>query len=269
MRPLARSTRPPRARGLSAVLAASAVALTACGSGGPQAGQPQQPDQQPRTLTVLAAASLKEPFNELAAQYSAQHPGVRVQFDFEGSSTLVQQIKQGRQADVFASANTKNMDKVAQAGLGAGQPQTFTTNRLTIAVPPGRADGIRSFADLAAPGRKVVVCAPQVPCGSATKEVEEATGTRLNPVSEENDVKSVLHKVTAGEADAGLVYVSDAKSAGNAVQTVDFPESQRAVNTYPEVALKDAPQPQLAADWMSLVQGPAGRDVLTRHGFGA
>lgn len=267
MRPLSRyGTRPTNlARWLPAVVASLAAALTACGgSGGSQAAPPPQK----KTLTVLAAASLTEPFHELAAQYTAQHPDVDVKFDFEGSSTLVQQIKQGRKADVFASADTKNMDKVAQAGLGADRPQTFATNRLTIAVPPGKADGIHSFADLAAPGRKVVVCAQQVPCGSATQEVERATGVRLQPVSEENDVKSVLHKVTAGEADAGLVYVSDAKSAGDSVQAVDFPEAQQAVNTYPEVVLKDAPQPQLAADWTAFAQGPAGKDALSRHGFG-
>ena len=247
------------------------VALTACGSGGDQTGQPDQPDQpgQPRAVTVLAAASLTEPYQELAAQFQAQHPGVQVKFDFEGSSTLVQQIKQGRRADVFASANAKNMDKVVREGLNAGPPRTFTTNKLTIAVPPGRGGDVRSFADLAGTGRKVVVCAPQVPCGSATEKVERATGAQLRPVSEENDVKSVLHKVAAGEADAGLVYVSDAKSAGGQVRSVDFPEAGAAVNSYPQVALKDAPQPQLAQDWESFVQGPAGQAVLARHGFGA
>jgi molybdate transport system substrate-binding protein len=267
MRPL-RTTRPSSwARTAPAALAALLAALTACSSGGDQQSQPQP--GQPRTLTVLAAASLTEPYQELAGQFQAQHPGVQVKFDFEGSSTLVQQIKQGRKADVFASADTKNMDKVVQAGLNAGPPQTFTTNKLTIAVPAGRGGDIHTFADLAKPEHKVVVCAPQVPCGSATQKIEQATGTQLRPVSEENDVKSVLHKVTAGEADAGLVYVSDAKSAGDKVQSVDFPEAAKAVNSYPEVALKDAPQPQLAQDWESFVQGPAGQAALAQHGFGA
>lgn len=192
----------------------------------------------------------------------AQHPDGRVQFDSEGSSTLVQQIQRSRQADVFASADTQNMDKVV---LAESPPWVFTTNRLTIVTPPGRAGGIHSLTDLVTPGRKVVVCAPQVPCGSATKKVEQASGTQLHPVSEENDVESVLRKVAAGEADAGLVYVSDAHSS---VETIDFPESQRPINTYPQVTLKNAPKPQLAADWKALLQSPAGRDVLTRHGFG-
>lgn len=250
---------------LVAMLAGLAL-LAGCAQGGSKPAQAGAPPQQ-RTLTVLAAASLTESFNELAGQFSAQHPGVKVQYDFEGSSTLVQQINQGRPADVFASADTESMDKVS--GAVSGKPATFATNRLTIAVPPGNPAHLSGFGDLAAAGRTVVVCAPQVPCGSATQKVEQLTGVQLHPVSEENDVKSVLQKVSAGAADAGLVYVTDAKSAGNKVQAVDFPESQQAINTYPIAALKDAPQADLAAQFVSFVTGPTGRQVLAKYGFGA
>lgn len=247
----------PKAFG--AVLAAVLVLAAGC-------GRPAGSEQ--RTLTVLAAASLTESFQELGARYEAEHPGVRVRFDFQGSSTLAEQIKQGRQADVFASANAKNMDKVTELGAAEGEPRTFATNQLTIAVPAENPGHVTSLADLGAPGRKVVTCAPKVPCGSATEKVERAAGLPLQPVSEENDVKSVLRKVAVGEADAGLVYVSDARSAGPAVRSVDFPESGQAINTYPAVALGDAPEPELAADWMQLLDGPGGRQVLAKHGFG-
>lgn len=246
------------------MIAAAAAALVLLGGCGAQGGsQPRQ-----RTLTVLAAASLTESFDELGKRFTAEHPDVHVQFDYQGSSTLAEQIKQGRRADVFVSADPKNMDKVVTAGGVAGKPETLATNVLTIAVPPGNPAGIKSFRDLAAPGRTVVVCAPQVPCGSATREVEQSSGVRLHPVSEENDVKSVLRKVTAGEADAGLVYVTDAKSAGPKAQAVDFPEAQQAVNAYPIATLKDAPEPQLAAEFEAFVRGPVGHEVLSQHGFG-
>jgi molybdate transport system substrate-binding protein len=232
------------------------VLLAGCG----QAGAPPQ-----RSLTVLAASSLTESFEELGNRFTAEHPDVRVQFDYQGSSTLAEQIKQGRQADVFASADTKNMDKVRDL---VGTPETFATNRLTIVVPPGNPAGITSLADLAAPGRTVVVCAPQVPCGAATQEVTRISGTQLKPVSEEDDVKSVLQKVVAGEADAGLVYVTDAQAAGEQVQEVDFPESQQVINTYPIATIKAAPQPQLAAEFMAFARGPVGREILAKHGFG-
>ncbi|GAA0511520.1 molybdate-binding protein [Saccharopolyspora subtropica] len=239
------------------VCAVLALALLAgCGQAG---------SQQQRTVTVLAAASLTESFDELGTRFTAAHPDVRVQFDYQGSATLAEQIRQGRRADVFASADTKNMDKVRDL---VGTPETLATNRLTIVVPPGNPAGIASLADLAAPGRTVVVCAPQVPCGSATRKVAQAANVRLQPVSEENDVKSVLHKVIAGEADAGLGYVTDARAAGSQVQSVDFAESAQAINTYPIATIADAPEPQLAAEFMAFVRGPVGREVLARHGFG-
>ncbi|MBB5153824.1 molybdate transport system substrate-binding protein [Saccharopolyspora phatthalungensis] len=234
------------------------LVLAGCGQSQPQS-QPQH------MLTVLAAASLTESFNELGTRFSQQHPDVHVQFDYQGSSTLAEQIKQGRAADVFASADTKNMDKVRDL---VGTSETLATNKLTIVVPPGNPAKIASLADLAASGRTVVVCAPQVPCGSATQKVSQASGAQLKPVSEEDDVKSVLQKVVAGEADAGLVYVTDARAAGAQVQAVDFPEAAKAINTYPIATINAAPEKQLAAEFMAFVRGPVGREVLAKHGFG-
>jgi molybdate transport system substrate-binding protein len=244
--------------GIMVVALLAPALLVACGQTGAQTPQ--------RTLTVLGAASLTEAFQELAARFSAEHPDARVQFDFQGSATLAEQINQGRRADLFASADTKNMDKVAASV--AGKPETLVTNRLTIAVPAGNPAHITSLADLAAPGRSVVLCAPQVPCGAAAGKVEQAGGVRVRPVSEEDDVKSVLRKVAAREADAGLVYVTDARSAGDKVQAVDFPEAQQAINSYPVATLRDAPEPELAAQFLAFVRGPVGRDVLTKYGFG-
>ncbi|MFR9728602.1 molybdate ABC transporter substrate-binding protein [Saccharopolyspora sp. MS10] len=250
-----------RKTGVVAALIGSALVLAGCSGGG--AEEPR------RTVTVLAAASLTESFDELAGRFEAENPGVDVRLDYAGSSTLVEQLIQGRGADVFASANTANMDKAAEAGVTAGEPRVFATNELTIAVPKGNPDRIGSLADLAAPGRLVVRCAPEVPCGAAARTVEQAAGVHPRVVSEENDVKSVLRKVAAGEADAGLVYVTDVRSAKDQVQAVDFPEARRAVNDYPIVQLKDAPEPELATRFLDYVHGPAGADVLAAHGFGA
>nr|WP_307849868.1 molybdate ABC transporter substrate-binding protein [Saccharopolyspora sp. HNM0986] len=228
----------------------------------------QEQPQGERTVTVLAAASLTESFDQLGQRFSAENPGVRVQFDYAGSSTLAEQLKQGRQADLFASADTKNMTKATSAGVAAGEPQTFATNKLTIAVPKGNPGNIRSLADLNAPGRDVVQCAPQVPCGAAAQTAERAAGVQVRAASEENDVKSVLRKVTAGEADAGLVYVSDAKAAAGQVDSVEFPAADAAINDYPIVPVKGAAEPELAAKFLEFVRGPAGAEVLGQHGFG-
>src|SRR6478609_10624562 len=170
------------------------------------------------TLTVYAAASLTSTFEEIGQRFEAEHDGVRVEFSFGGSSDLVAQIQQGAPADVFASADSANMDKLTAEDLQAADPEDFATNTLEIAVPPDNPAGVASFADLAEDGINVVVCAPEVPCGAATVKVEEATGVDIRPVSEEQSVTDVLAKVTSGEADAGLVYVTDVLAAGADVQ---------------------------------------------------
>lgn len=243
-------------RKLCVVLALLLVA--GCGASGASGG---------RTLTVLAAASLTDVFTTMATRFEGDHPGVDVKLSFAGSSALAQQLANGATADVFASADEDNMAKVTSAGLASGTPATFATNRLRIAVPADNPAGITSFADLARDGVVVVVCAPQVPCGAATEKVERAAGVTLTPVSEEQDVKSVLTKVRTGEADAGLVYVTDVKAAGGEVTGIDFPEAGEAVNFYPITVLKDAPEADLAEEFVSLVRGAWGRSELEKAGF--
>ena len=235
--------------------ASSAPAPAPAGSGG-------------GTLTVYAAASLTESFNALGKQFESAHPGVSVKFDFEGSSALVQKLDNGAKADVFASADQTNMDKAVQGGVIDGQPTVFATNKLTIAVAKGNPKGIKSFADLAKSGLTVVVCAQQVPCGSATQKVEKNTGVTLKPASEEQDVKQVLAKVQSGDADAGLVYVTDATSAAGKVDKVDFSDAAGAINNYPIAVVKDAPQAALAKEFTDFVLGAPGKDELTKIGFG-
>jgi len=220
------------------------------------------------TLTVYAAASLTESFTDLSKQFEAKHPGVSVKFSFAGSSTLVQQLTNGAKADVFASADQTNMDKAVQGGVIDGLAAPFATNKLTIAVAPGNPKGIKSFADLNRSGLTVVTCAAQVPCGSAAKKVEQSTGVTLKPASEESDVKQVLAKVQSGDADAGLVYVTDAKSAGGKVQGVDFPEASGAINTYPIAIVKGSAEAELAKEFEDFVKGPEGKAELNKVGFG-
>jgi molybdate transport system substrate-binding protein len=218
-------------------------------------------------IIVFAAASLKKTFTDIGEQFKTDNPGSSVEFSFAGSSDLVTQLTQGAPADVFASADTKNMDKAAQAGLLAGDPVNFASNTLTIAVAPGNPKKIASFKDLTQQGLNVVVCAPQVPCGSATQKVEESTGVTLNPVSEESSVTDVLNKVTTGEADAGIVYVTDAIGAGDKVAAVAFPEAAGAINTYPIAVLKGSKLPEVARKFVDLVTGESGQKVLNAAGF--
>ncbi|CAN3128653.1 Molybdate-binding protein [Mycobacterium sp. smrl_JER01] len=218
-------------------------------------------------LTVFAAASLTSTFTELGELFENAYPGTTVTFNFAGSSDLVAQLSQGAPADVFASADTANMIKAVDADLVAGDPVDFAANTLTIVTPPENPRGIATFADLAVPGTQLVVCAPQVPCGSATERIEEATGVTLSPVSEESAVTDVLGKITSGQADAGLVYVTDAAAAGAKVRSIPFPESAEAVNTYPIATLDGSTNPTAAQQFVALVTGPQGHEVLSAAGF--
>jgi molybdate transport system substrate-binding protein len=223
-----------------------------------------------RTLTVFAAASLTESFNALGKTFEGSHPGVKVRFNFGGSSTLAQQIVQGAPADVFAAASPATMKPVTDDGsVSAGGTPVFARNRLVIAVPKDDPGQVRGLRDLARPGLKVVLCAERVPCGAAAGKALDAAGVQVRAVSQEQDVKAVLTKVGMGEADAGLVYRSDAKAAAGRVRGIEFPESAQAINDYPIAVLARAPQPGLAGEFVGLVRSAQGRAVLTRAGFEA
>jgi molybdate transport system substrate-binding protein len=250
--------------------AAVLVALLAgCAGGTGGGGSAAPPAPEERTLTVFAAASLTEVFDELEPRYEQVHPGVDVVFNYGASSDLAQQIVNGAPADLFAAANTSTMTTVSDAGLLDGGSSVFATNVLEIVTPPGNPAGIASFADLARPGLKVVVCAPQVPCGAAADKIEQAIGVTLNPVSEEPDVKSTLGKVTTGNADAGLVYATDVHAAGDDVEGIEFPEATLSVNSYPIAVIAKAPAADLARAFQELVTGAEGRAVLGSAGFGS
>ncbi|WP_456847369.1 molybdate ABC transporter substrate-binding protein [Cellulomonas sp. P5_C6] len=261
-----------------ALLGAGAVllALVGCSSGTPEAQPTPTVSAAPELtgeLTVFAAASLQGAFDALAAEFAAQHPGVTVHpTTYDGSSTLATQLVGGASADVFASADQKNMTTVTDAGLAEGTPMVFTTNTLQIVVAPGNPKKIASLADLAAlstSGGKVVICAAEVPCGSAAHTVLDGAGLTLTPVSEEQNVKAVLTKVQTGDADAGLVYRTDVQAAGGTVEGVEFPEAATAVNTYPVVVLKTASSTDVAQAFVDLVLSDKGQTILTGMGFSA
>ncbi|MCF7552887.1 molybdate ABC transporter substrate-binding protein [Pseudonocardia sp. WMMC193] len=248
------------------IAGAALVALAACSSPS-QSASTEQPAES-RTLTVFAAASLTESFNALEQTFEQQNPGVDVVLSYGGSSDLAQQIVNGAPADVFAAASDSTMKTVTDAQLTAAAPTIFATNVLQIATAPGNPKGVAAFADLAKPDLKTVVCAPQVPCGAATAKIEQSTGVDIPAVSEEPDVKSVLAKVSTGNADAGLVYVTDVNASKGQVQGVSFPESSAAKTNYPIAVVKNAPQAELAQKWVALVEGQDGANVLGAQGFG-
>ncbi|GAA3342834.1 molybdate ABC transporter substrate-binding protein [Curtobacterium pusillum] len=220
-------------------------------------------------ITVFAAASLQQTFTTLGDQYEAAHPGTTITFSFAGSSDLVTQIRNGAPADVFASADEANMDKIVKTDVAAGSPKDFATNVLEIAVAPGNPKKITDLDDLTSSDVQLVTCAAPVPCGAATAKVEQATGINLSPVSEEQSVTDVLGKVESGQADAGLVYVTDVQGADGKVDGVPFDASSKAVNTYPIGVLKGASNPDLAKAFTAYVRSDAGRKVLAAAGFGA
>ncbi|MFC4123923.1 molybdate ABC transporter substrate-binding protein [Nocardia rhizosphaerae] len=238
-------------------LGVALVLLTATGCGSGESGP---------SLTVFAAASLKHVFTGLEREFEAADPGVDVRFSFAGSSDLAAQLIAGAPADVFAAADQPTMDKVVASGRITAAPLTFATNVLTLVTAPGNPKGINGIDDLA--DAAVVVCAPQVPCGRATGKVAAAAGVTLAPVSEESSVTDVLTKVTSGQADAGIVYVTDAAGAGDKVESVPIPQASAAVNTYPIAVVDDSGQAEAARRFTEFVTGPAGRAALAAAGFG-
>ena len=267
--------RPPLRRlaaGLVAVV--TAATLTACGSSGSAGSAGSTPatatpsgSRVGGTVTVFAAASLKEAFTTLGRQFEEEHPGTRVAFSFGPSSGLAQQITQGAPADVFASASPKNMDQVVQAGE-ALSPRTFATNRMEIAVPPSNPAGVTGVKDLARAGVKVALCQGQVPCGVTAATVFRKAGVAVTPVTQEVDVKSVLAKVSLGEVDAGVVYVTDIRSASGKVKGIEIPADVNASTAYPIASLAHAPNKAAAQAFTAFVLSGTGRAVLTADGFG-
>jgi len=243
------------------------LALAGCGSDD-ASGAGGGGAKETGTLNVLAAASLTETFTTLAKDFEADHPGVDVKLAFDSSATLAEQVTQGAPADVLATADEDTMQTVVDADGTEGDPTVFATNHLQLVVPPDNPAGITKFSDIDKPGVKYVVCVVTAPCGKLAGKVLDANGITAKPASEEVDVKAVLSKVELDEADAGLVYATDAVAGGDKVKAVDIPTSDENLNTYPIAALSDAEKPQLAQDWVDLVTGPEGQRVLADAGFG-
>lgn len=261
--------RPFAALALAATVALGLAACTAPDAGSGASAPAGSGTEGPTgSITVFAAASLQQTFTTLGKEYEQAHPGASIRFSFAGSSDLVSQIQNGAPADVFASADEANMAKLSSDDLASGSPRDFATNVLEIAVAPGNPKGITDLDDLTAPGVQLVTCAAPVPCGAATAKVESASGVDLEPVSEEQSVTDVLGKVESGQADAGLVYVTDVRGAGGKVDGVPFDESGKAVNTYPIGVLRESEDPELAQAFSEYVRSAAGQRVLADAGFG-
>lgn len=247
----------------TAVVVVGVLGLVGCGGETPAASGSSPGGSISGTVTVFAAASLTGTFTQLGKDFEAAHPGVKVVFNFAGSSALAQQLNQGAPADVFASAAPKNMDQVTDKGT----PVTFARNRLEIAVPKGNPGRITGLADFADADRKLALCAEQVPCGAAAKKVFESAGITPQPDSLEQDVKAALTKVSLGEVDAALVYRTDVLAAKGKVEGIPFPEASKAVNDYPIATLPKAPNPTAAKAFVELVLSPPGQTILTKAGF--
>jgi molybdate transport system substrate-binding protein len=239
----------------------------ACGGGqAEQAGQTGQADEDGgRGLTVLAAASLTDVFQSLQEPYKVLHPSVEITYSFGSSSTLVEQVKQGVEAGLVATADEKTMGELVRAEQLEERPQVFALNSLTIIVEQGNPLNVQGLSDLAREDLKVVLAAEEVPAGAYARQSLDAANVDVKPVSLEEDVKAVVSKVSLGEADAGIVYVTDAKAAGDAVDSVPIPEDDNVVARYPIVALDD--DDKHSEDFIALVLSEDGRKALAEAGF--
>lgn len=217
-------------------------------------------------ITVFAASSLTEVFGEIRAAYVAAYPGAKVDFSFGASSELVAQINQGAPADVVAAADGESMGRLEPGTNGA--PANFATNRLQIIVAPGNPKGVSALADLARPDLVFVSAAPAVPIGRYTQQVLAAAGVTTAPKSLEANVKGIVNKVVLGEADAGIVYVTDVLAVGSKALGVDIPGPVNVVATYPIAVPATSGHPDAAARFVAFVRSPAGQAILARFGFG-
>ena len=267
-----------RARATALVaLASTALASTVLAGCGSDSGPAADGDGS-RELTVLAAASLTGTFTTLARTFEDDHPGVTVTLAFDSSATLAEQVSQGAPADVLATADELTMQRVVDTGATAAGPEVFATNRLALVVPRDNPAAIAAFADIDDPGVDYVVCVDSAPCGALSQVVLDEQGITNHPASEEVDVKAVLSKVELDEADAGIVYETDAVASEDTVasgdtedtvQTIKIPASADALNRYPIAALGEASDPELAQAWIDLVLSVEGQAVLGKAGFGA
>lgn len=247
------------------VLGVAAVLVAACGSS-PSTASPS-PTPLSGSIAVFAAASLTASFNALGTSFQTANPGVTVKFNYAGSPTLVTQIEQGAPADVFASADTTNMDKLTADGFTSGSSQVFAHNQLEIVVAPGNPKGITGLADLAKPGLIYITEAPTVPAGKYSLQALASAGVKVTPKSLETSVTAVLTKIETGDADAGIVYTTDVSAAGKKVSGVEIPAANNVIATYPLVAVKGTANLVVANAFMAYVLSATGQSTLKTFGF--
>ena len=242
----------------------SCLFLAACGG---SSGDDPASSSLGGDLLVSAAASLTDAFANVETAFETDNPGVDVLLNLGPSSGLREQILEGAPADVFASANTSNMDQVAEAGEVAGDPEIFVTNLLQIAVPPGNPAGVTGLVDLANEDLLIGMCAEDVPCGDFGRTALENAGVTPAIDTNEPDVRALLTKIEAGELDAGITYVTDVASTAGAVEGVDIPAEFNVVADYPIATLVNAPNPDAAAAFVAFVLSPEGQTILNSYGF--
>jgi molybdate transport system substrate-binding protein len=254
----------------SALAACSSASSTPGAASSPSAGSPATSAGPSASLsgsiTVFAAASLKEAFTTIGRQFEAAHPGVTVTFSFGASSSLATQIINGAPADVFASASPKNMQQIVTAG-DASNLADFAKNVMEVAVPPSNPAHVTSVNDLAKSSVKVALCQPQVPCGATAAKVFKKAKITVTPVTLQPDVKSVLTQVELGNVDAGVVYVTDVHAAGTKVTGIPIPAGVNASTEYPIATVSHSGNLSLAQAFVAYVLSPAGQAVLTAHEF--
>ncbi|HEY0518179.1 MAG TPA: molybdate ABC transporter substrate-binding protein [Ilumatobacteraceae bacterium] len=218
-------------------------------------------------VVVFAASSLTEAFTEMATAFKVDNPDANVTFNFAGSGDLVTQISQGAPADVFVSADDSNMKKLTDAGENVGEPVSIAKNTMEIIVEKGNPKGITGVADLAKPDLIVVLCAETVPCGKNAAAVLKNAGVTASPKSLEDKVKGVVTKVAAGEADAGIVFVTDVNAAKDTAAGVEIPADINVISNYPMVVTKEATNATAAQAFINFVAGDAGQAILAKYGF--
>lgn len=221
------------------------------------------------SVTVFAAASLTTALQEVNDDvFLKEHPGTEVTFNFDGSQNLVNGINQGQPADILLTADQKNMTKATENG-DVGPDVSYATNTLVMVTPADNPADVKEFTTDGLAGKKLVICAPEVPCGNATKTLAEQNGVELNPVSKEQNVKDVQAKITAGEGDVGLTYKTDAMNAGAKVQVIEIPGADKVVNDYRLAIVKNAANKEGAQAFMAAVLSEAGQKILAKYGFSA
>jgi molybdate transport system substrate-binding protein len=246
-----------RALVVLAGLAAMATALAGCSS-----------SKSTTTITVSAASSLTDAFGAIGRGFETLHPDTTVRFNFDSSSTLARQIESGAAADVFASADTENMTALTDAHLIAGRPHAFARNELGIVVKPGNPSDVKSLADLPRLGT-VSLCGSNVPCGRYAQQALDNAGVSIpeSRITRGQNVKATLAAVTNGDADASIVYVTDAKTAGTAVHTVPIPAPENVVATYPIGVVRTTDHASVARQFVSYVTSSRGRATMLSYGF--